>query len=353
LDRSRTSDTARVVAHERRFPLNGNKFQIGVAAVVMLVLLRVAIGWHFLYEGVWKISHADKFSAEPFLSQAKGPAAPLFYAMLPDMDGRQRLALGVNEAGEKTVKPDVYLAAWKNLKQEVVGRYKPGPEQTKTIETIYERYEDSLLDYLAANREDIVAYHESLDRFEADRAAGNDGAPFQRKRSWDRRMELRGEVNGWFAELDGMGEEYRLALWDVLDKDQKARGMLPKLVTSPESLPVPVPFVQTRSDALDMSVTYGLTAIGLCLVLGLCTRLAAIGGGVFLIFVLLTQPPWPAIYPPAPEVVGHALIVDKNFVEMVAIFALVALPVGRWGGLDYFLYHWIGRPLEDRYGNKS
>ena len=83
MDRSRTSDTARVVAHERRFPLNGNKFQIGVAAVVMLVLLRVAIGWHFLYEGVWKISHADKFSAEPFLSQAKGPAAPLFYAMLP------------------------------------------------------------------------------------------------------------------------------------------------------------------------------------------------------------------------------------------------------------------------------
>jgi len=61
--------------------------------------------------------------------------------------------------------------------------------------------------------------------------------------------------------------------------------------------------------------------------------------------VLLTQPPWPTIYPPAPDVVGHALIVDKNFVEMVAMLALAALPVGRWGGLDAFLHRWIGEPL--------
>ena len=42
--------------------------------------------------------------------------------------------------------------------------------------------------------------------------------------------------------------------------------------------------------------------------------------------------------------VGHALIVDKNFVEMVAMLMLATTAVGRWGGLDYFLYHWIGRP---------
>jgi uncharacterized membrane protein YphA (DoxX/SURF4 family) len=354
LDRGPTAETARaiVVVFERRFPLNGNKFQIGLAAVVMLVILRVAIGWHFLYEGVWKIANADKFSAEPFLSQAKGPAAPLFYAMLPDFDGRQRLAVVTNQAGDKTVQPDVYLDAWKALKQDVVDDYKPGPEQLDKIEAIYQRYEAAVTDYLAANQEDIVAYHESLDRFEADLAAGNNGAPFQKKRAWDRRMELRREVNGWLSELDGMGEEYRLALWNVLDEDQKSKGMLPKLVTSPQELPVPLPFVQTRSDALDKAVTYGLSAIGLCLMLGLCTRLAALGGGLFLLSVLLTQPSWPTIYPPTPEVVGHALIIDKNFVEMVAIFVLAATAAGRWGGLDYFLYHWIGRPLESRFAKK-
>ena len=58
----------------------------------MLIVLRVTIGWHFFYEGVWKIVNADQFSATPFLTMAKGPAAPLFYAMVYDIDGRQRLA---------------------------------------------------------------------------------------------------------------------------------------------------------------------------------------------------------------------------------------------------------------------
>ncbi|MEA3227253.1 MAG: hypothetical protein U9Q07_14990 [Planctomycetota bacterium] len=56
--------------------------------------------------------------------------------------------------------------------------------------------------------------------------------------------------------------------------------------------------------------------------------------------------------PPAPAVVGHAMVIDKNFVEMVALLALATLPVGRWGGLDYFLYHWLGRPIQ-KYFNKS
>ncbi len=33
---------------------------------------------------------------------------------------------------------------------------------------------------------------------------------------------------------------------------------------------------------------------------------------------------------------------------MVALFALAALPVGRWGGLDFFLYHGIFKPLFGR-----
>ncbi|HLA83473.1 MAG TPA: DoxX family protein, partial [Thermoguttaceae bacterium] len=61
-------------------------------AVVLLVALRVTIGWHFLYEGVWKIANPEKFSAASFLTTAKGPAAPLFYAMVHDIDGRERLA---------------------------------------------------------------------------------------------------------------------------------------------------------------------------------------------------------------------------------------------------------------------
>lgn len=42
-----------------------------------LTLLRVLIGWHFLYEGLVKI-YTPGWSADPYLSAAFGPFAPLF-----------------------------------------------------------------------------------------------------------------------------------------------------------------------------------------------------------------------------------------------------------------------------------
>lgn len=318
-------------------PLNHHRFSIGLAAVVMLVALRISIGWHFLYEGVWKIANADKFSAEPFLSQAKGPAAPLFHAMLPDFEGRQRLAV-VEANGKRTVSGQAYLDTWKDLKERVADKYALSEAQKQQAEAEYKRYEKSLQDYLAENGDAIVAHFDSLDRFKTQSEAGNNGASFQRQRDWDQQQDYRREVGAWLNELDGMGDGYQLALWNILNDEQKVVGDLPVRVT--------------RMDLMDFAVTYGLSAIGLCLVIGLCTRLAALGGAAFLVSVLLTQPPWPTIYPPAPEVVGHALIVDKNFVEMVALLALATTAVGRWAGLDFFLYHWIGRPVEEYLGGR-
>ena len=99
--------------------------------VIMLVVLRLSLGCHFLYEGVWKITHADEFSAEPFLTQAKGPAAPLFYSMVPDLDGRQRLGPSSDDTGNPILDKDdnpviggeVYLAAWKTHTDDTVGKY--------------------------------------------------------------------------------------------------------------------------------------------------------------------------------------------------------------------------------------
>ena len=92
-------------------------------------------------------------------------------------------------------------------------------------------------------------------------------------------------------------------------------------------------------EVMDYAVTYGLTAIGLCLMLGLFTRSASLGGAAFLFSVVLSQPSWPTIYPPPPVVAGHALIIDKNFVEMVALLLMATTVVGRWGGLDFFVHN--------------
>jgi len=330
-----------------------DSFRIGLIAVVMLVALRVTIGWHFLYEGVWKIANSDEFSAEPFLTQAKGPAAGLFYRMVPDLMGGQRLPIVTDENGERTISPEVYEEAWTELKQDMLDSYDLSTKQVEKVESLHKIYIDSLHLYLSddrdlGNRDAILAYFDALDRYKEEMAAGNNGAEFQKKRAWDKQQALRREVNAWLSDLDAMGEKYRLALWDVLDDGQKAGGAIPEVVLEPNKLPIPLPVVDSRTQGLDLAVTYALTAIGLCLVLGFCTRLANLGGAAFLVSVLLTQPPWPTIYPPAPEVVGHALVVDKNFVEMMAMLMLATLPVGRWGGLDYFLYQWLVKPFQSK-----
>lgn len=471
-----------------------------MVTVVLLVTLRLAIGCHFFYEGVWKIKHADEFSAEPFLTAAKGPAAPLFYAMVYDLNGRQRLEVeDVATAGELTaawkkvrddsetrygarlkkagmdqetidqaveqfrqatrecffshkakleeyleirendmaayfaadqrestdtvrtwlseigaieqeyfqalkdyaeedpnaqdaqgavgrsavasvpslekddkiqrliadktrrdaddrklldvsvtnpaakivvfhvgpgIKGRVTLTAWDELRGEMVGEYGLNEQQQAQTLDVYREYEAVLRQYLADNTQDVSAYFGSLERFQDEQQHGNRGAAFQQQRARSHMMELRGEVKTWLAAVDELDRAYREALWQTLTDEQKGLGELPEGAT--------------LVDLLGWMLTWGLTAIGLCLLLGLCTRLACLGGAAFLFSVLLTQPPWPTIYPPAPPAVGHALLVDKNFVEMVAMLVLATTAVGRWGGLDHFVYRYLGQPLLKR-----
>jgi thiosulfate dehydrogenase [quinone] large subunit len=50
------------------------------AQVWAIVLLRVLIGWHFLYEGIAKLS-LPSWSAAGFLTQARGPFASFFHGL--------------------------------------------------------------------------------------------------------------------------------------------------------------------------------------------------------------------------------------------------------------------------------
>ena len=45
---------------------------------IALLLLRIAIGWHFLYEGCWKLMQEGGWSCLSYLNAAQGPLAPLF-----------------------------------------------------------------------------------------------------------------------------------------------------------------------------------------------------------------------------------------------------------------------------------
>lgn len=322
-------------------PLKGYRFEIGLAAVVALVALRLSLGCHFLYEGVWKIKHPE-FSAEPFLSEAKGPAAPLFYAMLWDIDGRERLApqetmqKDANGRERTMLLVPYYTDAWDAFQVRVVEKYKLDDDQRAKTEQILAQQKSCLHAFFVENKADLERYFKNLDDFEVLKQDSNStNAAFQKERIWKRQQELRAQVKGWLKEIAEIEKAGQDQMWDVLKDDQKARGRLPVR--------------WTQVDLLNLAVTFALTAIGLCLMIGLCTRLAALGGAAFMVMVVLTQFPWPTVYPPAPAVVGHSLLVNKDFVEMVALLVVAATAVGRWGGLDFFLYHWLGRPLLARW----
>lgn len=318
-----------------------------MATVVMFVILRLSLGFHFFYEGVWKIKHSDIFSAAPFLSEAKGPVSPLFYAMLPDLEGRQRLGISedgqgnveiaadTDEKGRTVYRVSAYIDAWKDLKDRVVRDYRLDDDQQKRAETVFNVFKASAQEYVADHADAIAAHFKSRQRLREQLKEGN-GAAFQAERDWKRERELRKEMNDWLGELDSMSKSYQLAMWDVLGPDQQAKGPISKGWN---------PLFWARGDQINFAVTYGLTAIGLCLLLGFFTRLAALGGGAFMMFVVMTQPAWPGLYPPDPPVVGHALLVNKDFVEMVALFLVATTAVGRWGGLDYFVHHLLVRPF--------
>jgi uncharacterized membrane protein YphA (DoxX/SURF4 family) len=71
-----------------------NVRQIGFLGCFFLVLLRVAIGWQFLYEGLWKLSTqntARPWSAEGYLVNARGPFREKFRGMVDDPNGFDKL----------------------------------------------------------------------------------------------------------------------------------------------------------------------------------------------------------------------------------------------------------------------
>lgn len=94
-------------------------------------------------------------------------------------------------------------------------------------------------------------------------------------------------------------------------------------------------------DFTDSLVSWGLTLVGLFLILGLCWKWAAAGAAVFLAVVYLANPPWPGVNTIPGE--GSFLIVDKNLVELGATLMLFYFGGTRVAGLDYLIVPWVER----------
>ena len=72
-----------------------------------------------------------------------------------------------------------------------------------------------------------------------------------------------------------------------------------------------------------------------------------------MLFVVLSHPSYPGVYPLDPPQLGHSLLVNRDFVEMLALLVIASTSLGRWTGLDFFLHNCLVRPFCCRSGKCS
>jgi thiosulfate dehydrogenase (quinone) large subunit len=87
----------------------------------------------------------------------------------------------------------------------------------------------------------------------------------------------------------------------------------------------------------DLITMWGLTAVGLLLILGLFTRLASLGAIGFIILFYLCNPPFVGYFYSIPTE-GSYLIVNKNLVELGALIVVLVTGSGRFAGLDRIVH---------------
>jgi uncharacterized membrane protein YphA (DoxX/SURF4 family) len=295
------------------------RFSMGFATVIMLVMLRLTIGWHFFSEGAKH--YADPhWTSEPTLRAATGPLAPWFHAYLPDFHGFEELLHGQRSQSDSHAVQgwiDEIQTDWNAFRGQFGQHYALNESQQTKAKAVLTEYQEKLRQWAAANRDALETHVHEWQRKETTQQTPASDMPFQKRRIAEKLTQLTAQANGWRAELKGLEHDYDNALDGLLDDQQHGQRPLPHHTTS--------------IDVVDDVMTYVILGVGLLLLLGLFTRLACLSGALFLLSVVMMQPFW----------VSAAMPTFNQSVEMLALLTLATTPVGRWGGLDFFIHSLI------------
>lgn len=401
---------------------------------IMLVLLRLAIAWHFFIEGMDKL-HQASWTSEGYLREATGPLAPNFRELAGDrlvdrltlthdrgfpdeldsewtdyLTAFQRYYDLDEEQSKRTVeslrqlKKD--LGSFLATRKKLVEKPSPYPPPLKEQLTVTERIEEYrkarekaeeieaklLLEYGSeeverwrtakgdANKwrgglqKDLAFLNKEMKRalqnvllsIAAEKLPDESQKGIQaglNKITKDAEKDVAGISPDNWDDLDRSREKwaektaelYRLAFREQDMKDAKAaesrdrqtKRILDSVLEKPgkdrpgiEPLPFPVSRRLSSWSLLDWSdrlVKYGITTVGILLLIGLFTRTACVAGAGFLLMFYLAMPPLPG-WPESPRVEGHYLFINKNIIEMLALLTLATTHSGRWAGLDALIH---------------
>lgn len=320
---------------------------------IALVLLRLAIGWHFLFEGFHKLHSLNTpkpFSSEIYFRESAGPLGKTMRSYLADPD--QSLLTQLNEnslAGEM----DNYYSRIKESMDLT-------PEQGKQVEAALEKQKAKTLEWFKSGKKEIEFsspdglaagtlkteytipkwveyYREKLAEVEKVRGE-NRGWALGKDLDKARLAALKSEIVKTRRVLQEELETQKSALANEIQKNLTA-DQKNKAITEKAKNPGPIYWI-------DRMTIWGITAIGAGLFLGAFTRLAAWGGIVFLAMTYFTVPPFPWLpVPPINE--GNYVFINKNVVEMLAMAVIATTNTGKIVGLDGLIAHFFpccGKP---------
>ena len=294
------------------------------------MLLRVAIGWHFLYEGLDKFKEAEggkTFSAEGYLRASAGPFASHFRNLVPDVDSLGKLEPGSLKIG------------WRERADHVAAHFGFDDAQRAQLDAALKDTEAKADDWFQTteNAEKIAKYRADLAKVQA--VETNPGSmSYERERAQVARKDLDKDRRELVAPLDAMGGALE--------------GALVKLAT-PEQSQAAASFKPpaTQIDQINTTTKYAMVILGSCMILGLFTPVAALGLVWFLAMFYFSLPPWPGI-PSPPNSEGHYWIVNKNLIELLGCLVVASTPSGLWVGLDALLFgpfaRWRARNAAER-----
>ncbi|MEQ8211132.1 MAG: DoxX family membrane protein [Lacipirellulaceae bacterium] len=341
-------------------------------AIISLVLLRLAIGWHFFCEGKKKISYNAvtgereiNIPSEMLFGRAVGPFADFFKSRLPDFHQWEELLAqprqiipqseedvakavrwqAVYERDRKKANEErkIYEAQfpptapykewaeqivedWREIQAEVVAIKGLSDEQKAAAADALQRRHLQLADFLQTESQDITEWQHELWRLDQwEEKPGAEDIPFREERIAQKRAETTSAGRRWVNEVEGI-QRGLFQDWRVLVPAAED-GSEPALVTK-----INAELEDSKSRNLrrmNLLVTCVILGAGILLLLGLFTRFAAAALIVFLLMVMATQPPW---------VEGASLqFFYYQLVEVAALGVLIATAAGRFAGLDFFI----------------
>lgn len=134
---------------------------------------------------------------------------------------------------------------------------------------------------------------------------------------------------GWHFLYEGVTKLLNPS-WSSLGYLADSKGFLSGIFLSWASNPSAV-------SAIDFMNEWGLTLVGLGLIMGCLTRISVIGGIILLSFYYLSHPPMVG-YKFALPSEGSYLWVNKNLIEIFALAALLVFPTQHIIGIDRIIF---------------